>query len=411
MKNNYINLRLKSLKLKKYFLNPLKKDEFAKHNNTDTEDEFGDVNYYQNKKSRATINYYKTLLPQAEISRNILKNYHNQNPQLETEYDANKKVNVKKSLKFLEESDFLGDENQNRLKSRKTKKSKKLNDSDNDNNDLVIHKKKKSLLSSDISKEKNSNSSSIRDLSKQHMMDNYFLNSSNKNDNIIVQYSFIKFYWVYLNKSEFCLISIYNMKDNVASYIRIATFLFVIAFLFTFNCLLLTSNQIHERHIYTKENGSLNEFTYIFKKEIGIVFLLVIIYLIIKMLFIKFIYGKLFKISYSAKEDLSPYGMESEKDEDKILKRKEYLRKYRRKSLIYIGIILALMILIGYISICYFGIFKNSKVGMVVRFAISFVFSIILCSILCLIIVIIYHFARKGNKCLKKTYRICDLIY
>ena len=129
------------------------------------------------------------------------------------------------------------------------------------------------------------------------------------------------------------------------------------------------------------------------------------------MLFIKFIYGKLFKISYSAKEDLSPYGMESEKDEDKILKRKEYLRKYRRKSLIYIGIILALMILIGYISICYFGIFKNSKVGMVVRFAISFVFSIILCAILCLIIVIIYHFARKGNKCLKKTYRICDLIY
>ena len=124
----------------------------------------------------------------------------------------------------------------------------------------------------------------VRDLSKQHMMDNYFLNSSNKNDNIIVQYSFIKFYWVYLNKSEFCLISIYNMKDNVASYIRIATFLFVIAFLFTFNCLLLTSNQIHERHIYTKENGSLNEFTYIFKKEIGIVFLLVIIYLIIKII-------------------------------------------------------------------------------------------------------------------------------
>ena len=45
------------------------------------------------------------------------------------------------------------------------------------------------------------------------------------------------------------------MRDNVASYIRIATFLFVIALLFTINCLLLTSNQIHKRHIYAKENG------------------------------------------------------------------------------------------------------------------------------------------------------------
>jgi hypothetical protein len=121
MKNNYINLRLKSLKLKKYFLNPLKKDEFAKHNNTDTEDEFGDINYYQNKKSRASINYYKTLLPKAEISRNILKNYYYKNPQLETEYDANKKVNMKKSLKFSEDSNFLGDGNANRLKGRKMK--------------------------------------------------------------------------------------------------------------------------------------------------------------------------------------------------------------------------------------------------------------------------------------------------
>ena len=410
MKNNYINLRLKSLKLKKYFLNPLGKDEFLKHNNTDTEDEFGDINYYQNKKSRASINYYKTLLPKAEISRNILKNYYYKNPQLETEYDANKKVNMKKSLKFSEDSNFLGDGNANRLKGRKMKNSKKLNDSDTDNNDLFIHKKKKSLLSSDNEKKSN-NSSSIRDLNKQRMMDNYFLNSSNKNDNIIVQYSFCKFYWVYLNKSEFCLISIYNMRDNVASYIRIATFLFVIALLFTINCLLLTSNQIHKRHIYAKENGSLNEFTYIFKKEIGTVFLLVLIYIIIKILFIKLIYGKLFKITYSAKEDLSPYGIESEKDEDKSLKRREYLKKYRKKSLIYIVIILVLMILIGYISICYFGIFKNSKVGLAIRFVISFIFSIIICAILCLIIVLIYHCSRKKGKISRKIYRICDIIY
>ena len=132
------------------------------------------------------------------------------------------------------------------------------------------------------------------------------------------------------------------------------------------------------------------------------------------MLFIKLIYGKLFRISQSAKEDLSPFGgLDSEKEDDKeekIMKRKEYLKKYRIRSLIYIGIVFILMIVIGYISICYFGIFKNSKVGMVVRFLIAFVFSIILCAILCLIVVIIYHCARK-NRCCKTTYKICKIIY
>ena len=62
---------------------------------------------------------------------------------------------MKKSLKFSEDSNFLGDGNANRLKGRKMKNSKKLNDSDTDNNDLFIHKKKKSLLSSDNEKKSN----------------------------------------------------------------------------------------------------------------------------------------------------------------------------------------------------------------------------------------------------------------
>ena len=408
MKNNYINLRLRNLKLKKYFLVPLGNDEYKKHNSTDTE---GDVNnsFQMKKRRRTTFKYFKTIIPNAELTQNILKNYKG-NPQMETEYDENKKINLKKTIKFQEESDFQGDEDYNdNLKLKSNKKKSIINDS---NNDLFIHKKKKSLVSS--SNEKKSDISSMRSLDKTNSLDKYFLNSSNANSNIKVHYSFIKFYWIYLNKREFCLVSIYNMQDNVASFIRIATFLFVIALLFTINCLLLTSKQIHNRHEYIKNHGSPNEFTYIFKNEIGTVFLLVLIYLIVKMLFIKFIYGKLFRISHAAKEDLSPFGgIDSEKEEDKedkIIKRKEYLKKYRIKSLIYIGIIFLLMILVGYISICYFGIFKNSKVGMVIRFLIAFVFSIIFCAILCLIVVIIYHCGRK-HRCCKTTYKICKIIY
>ena len=52
--------------------------------------------------------------------------------------------------------------------------------------------------------------------------------------------------------------------------------------------------------------------------------------------------------------------MDSEKD-DKNIKRKAYLKIYQKKALIYIVILLVLMIILGYISICYFGIFKNTK--------------------------------------------------
>ena len=74
--------------------------------------------------------------------------------------------------------------------------------------------------------------------------------------------------------------------------------------------------------------------------------------------------------------------------------------------------IFILMILLGYISICYFGIFINTKGGMVLRFVISFFFSIIFCIILCLIIVIIYHFGRKyDSRFLKYAFRILKIIY
>ena len=433
MKNNYVNLRVNKLDLKKNFLIPITKEDIPKYVDTDKEENVEDFNFY--RKKRYTINYFQNLLPKADISEDMMeKNKENPNKS-EDELD-NKKYFLKKPIKFIEDSNFLGDDqifpyedNHNKtilLKNKKKKSiknSQKLNINEEQNNILVIHKKKKSLVSSNISDEKKSNSSSLRSLnkkddlkdSKNSLLDNYFLNSSSRNINIKIKYSFFKFYWIYLNKKEFCLASIYNLDDNIAIFIRISTFLFVISLIFTINTLFLTTNQIHERYIYTKKNGSKNEFTYIFKKEIAPCLICTAICIIIKMLFIKFIYNKLFRISHSAKEDLSPFGViNSEKDtnEEKNHKRELYLKKYRNRSLIYISIIFVIILALGYISICYFGIFKNTKAGMIVRFFISFVFSIILCAILCLIIVIIYHLGRKfNNKCLKTTYRWLNIIY
>ena len=425
MQNNYINLRMKNLKLKKYFLAPIEKEYAVKHNNTDTEDNADEFDSYKYLQKRKTMfNYYQTLLPKAEVSmKNLRKHYKGKECMSEYDINNNKKINKKQSIKIFEEKNFFGDEqifqddedkNITIKKKRKTKiKNKNTNDleENEDKDNIFIHKKKKSILSSNNSNDKKSDSSSIRSLKKLNSLDKYFLNSSNNNITANFKYNFCSFYWIYLNKREFCLVSLYNLQDNIVSFIRISTFIFVISLLFTINCLFLTANQIHERYIYIKQKGSKNEFTYIFQNEIGLVFFITLIYIIIKILFIKLIYGKLFRISYTAKEDLSPFGLDSEKD-DKNIKRKAYLKIYQKKALIYIVILLVLMIILGYISICYFGIFKNTKASIIIRFFIAFIFSIIICAILCLIIVTIYHFGRKKkNKCMKIAYKIFAFIY
>ena len=399
MKNNYINLRLTNLKLKKYFLSPMENDELVKHNNTDNEDNLDDLNYvkYKSKKS-AMFDYYQSLLPKADISKSFLKNHYkrarfNSDENINNN-DNTKNLVLKNSIKFFEDSDFLGDEQINNNSLRKKGKTKlKLKNSD----DLIY--------SSGVS-----NSSG-----------NFFLNSQFDNK---IKYNFLKFYWLYLNKREFYLVTVYNLNENLTSFIRLTTFIFVISLQFTFNCLLLTAGQIHERHLYKKEHGSLNEFTYVFQKESGIIFADVFIFLIIKMLFIKFIYERLFRISQKAKEDLSPFvPEESEKDENeenvekkevsiKTKKRNAFIKKYNKKSLIYIGSIFAAMILLFYISVCYIGTFKNTKGGVVLRFIIAVFFSVIFCAILCLIVVTIYHYLRKTeNKYLKMAYNICRIVY
>ena len=449
MKNNYINLKLTNLKLKKYFLSPMEDDARIKHNNTDDENNLDDINYdkYKTKKS-AIFNYYQTLLPNADITKNFLKNHYkrerfNSDENIIDDNDNNynkKNYKLRNSIRFFEDSDFLVDEKINNKDN--IKNSKELIDNENmdGNNNIFINKKKKSAFGSSSSGKNSENSSSVVNIDK------YFLNSSEINQNKKFNYTFLKFYWLYLNKREFCLTSLYNLQENVSSFIRITTFIFVISLQFSLNCLFLTSNQIHERHIYIKEHESINEFIYIFNQESGIIFANAFIYLIIKMLFIKFIYEKLYRISSAAKEDLSPFGTgkseneeyekeekevkeekeeneeyekeekeekgEKEENSTKTRKRNAYIKKYNNKSLIYIGIIFALMIILAYISICYIGIFKNTKGGLVLRFIISFIFSIIFCAIFCLIIVTIYHFLRKTeNRFLKITYNIFKIIY
>ena len=101
-----------------------------------------------------------------------------------------------------------------------------------------------------------------------------------------------------------------------------------------------------------------------------------------------------------------------EEIEEQNKKINEFIKKYRKKSLIYIGIITGLMILFGYISVCYIWTFSKARVGIILRFIFSFILSIIICAFLCFIISIILFFGKKySKKYLITCYNYMKIIY
>ena len=205
----------------------------------------------------------------------------------------------------------------------------------------------------------------------------------------------INIYWDYFIKREIILSSFYNKYDNIAYFIRISTFLFVISFIFMVNSLLLTSSDIHKRYIYAKDNKKINEIKYIFKYEFSKIFGCTIISLMFKMLSIKFFYGSyFFKILNETKKDIAPFtekNLNNKEYNELNEKRKKYIKKYLTKSIIFVSIQFVFIFIFGFISICYIGTFPNTFGGIIGRFFISFIFSIIICALICLISILLYQ--------------------
>ena len=120
------------------------------------------------------------------------------------------------------------------------------------------------------------------------------------------------------------------------------------------------------------------------------------------MIIIKVVYSYIFfRIRMNTKIDFSNANEENEI----MVKKRDFFKKYKNKSLIYIAIVAALLILLGYISVCYVGTFPNTKGGIILGFFISLVLSFIFCCVLCFIIVIFYQI---GKSC---EFQLCTCIY
>jgi hypothetical protein len=258
-----------------------------------------------------------------------------------------------------------------------------------------------------VNKNKINNSQNNNDNINKNLYNNKNLISSlsyyeDNNEKYKTFKGFCKNYWNYLIKREIFFATFFNKNNNLAIYIRIPTFFLVISFIFTINCLLLTRISIHKRYLFAKENNGIKEFNYVLDHEFLKCFLVALISIIFKMIIIKVVYSYVFfRVRINTKIDFS-----NENEENEIMaKKREFFNKYKIKSLIYIVIVTGLLILLGYISACYIGIFPNTKGGIILGFFISLVLSFIFCCLICFIIVIFY---QMGNIC---GFQLCNYIY
>ena len=133
------------------------------------------------------------------------------------------------------------------------------------------------------------------------------------------------------------------------------------------------------------------------------------------MIIIKLILYKVFKIEKKSKKMMrasSEKGLNQDELEQLQLKRQKFLKDYNRNLIIYFICVMLLNIFIGYICICYGGVFSNSIGAFLYGLLFSLIMSFIFCAIICFLIVCVYKMGKcLGSNCIIGTYVILSTIY
>ena len=385
------------------------------------------VNILNNNNNKNSINNNNKFNKEKDINNNEDDNYqknlkeinNKRNDSLENSYISEKiekiddgNVNLKKNNLYKNKNKKNHIENISNENSSNRNLKNSLNASINSNNKLLSSKNSKQI-DDDINdkniknhielKDQNiynkkailSSSESITETSSLYMPNNPKSN-------------FCYFYCDYFTQREIFLITFYHKHDNVSLFIRLPTFFISMGFIFTINCLFLTESETHRRYEYYNEHGKMNEIKYAFKYNIGICFVIGVINNVFKMICIKLVYFLIFKIKKEIKDEFSPFverNLSNTEMKELDKKKKNYVNKYKKRSIGFMIIIFILLIIFAYICICYIGTFSKSIYGILINFIISLIFSFIICAFLCCIISTFY---RGG--CIK-IFNVLKIIY
>jgi hypothetical protein len=310
--------------------------------------------------------------------------------ELSSEINSNRKM-----LDFAEEGNNAGDmgipissiEKYKKKESNENEISGTSNDKDNKDNKSDIQMFNQKILASSISA---------------------FIETT-ENKPILIEENFFLFYWRYLLRRELCLVSFIDKKKTIPYFVRWSCFAFCLIFIFLLNCFFFFESNVHKRYLNALQ-GKKNSIGFYFKNEFINSFFVSLLSIIFKIIIIKLVLFKIFKINKEAKKLMRS---SSEKDlsqnelEELNNKRNKYLFEYKLKLIIYFVSMILLSILFIYFCICYGGVFHNSISAFFLGFLFSFIFSFILCALLCFIIVGAYWLGKKyKNKCILSIYHI-----
>ena len=334
------------------------------------------------------------------------KNSSNNNLSIESDFNALIKTSTVQPLK-------LRDKNHNHYHKKENNKeaSKEI-----DSNRLILNYKKEDEIYRDRNQpylqENNIRQYKSNNMELLKSSTSSFLEEK-KTDNLINE-NFMLFFWKYFTKRELGYVCIAGTKRSVPYFVRFSCLAFCISFIFLLNCFLFLESAVHKRFL-NASTGKKNRLGYYFKEEFGMTCCAALLGNIFKMIIIKLLLYKLFKIGKEQKK-LMRSSEEKGLNQDELFqlqsKRLKYLNDYNRNLNIYFICLLALNVFISYICICYGGVFQNSIGAFIYGFIFSLIMSYLFCAVICFIIVFIYKLGKRfDNKCIVSTYIIFSTLY
>ena len=333
-------------------------------------------------------------------NKNMNKNNYNNSDNLNIK--DNNKDNISDNINDNNNKDISKEKDSNRILVNFQEEGE-LNGDNNPQNFEEDQFNKRRSKNLEILNEKNMVSSSVSE----------FLEKKNKDSNLINE-NFLLFFWRYFIKRELGYVCIEGTKKSIPYFVRYSCFAFSISFIFLLNCFLFLESHVHKRYINAL-SGKRNRLGYYFKKEFGTTCGVALLSNLYKILIVKLLLYKLFKIGKKVKIMMKP-SSEKGLNQDELLllkvKRQKFLNDYNRNLMIYFIVLMGLTVIISYICICYGGVFPNSIGAFIWGFFYCLIMCYIFCAILCFIIVCVYKLGKYlNNKCVISAYIVLSTLY
>ena len=349
------------------------------------------------------------------------------NSSAESDHNALKKPKAAKPLQLIEDKESKKDENYNMNINKKKKKNKEDIIKVMDSKRVMIDFQEEGGMYGDegvqnIEEDEDEDEKKIKDNRTRNLEllnGKIYLCSMTENveiDNkeLLVEENFKLYFWKYFMKRELWITCIKDKKDSIPYLVRYSCLLFSFSFIFLLNCFLFLESDVHKRYLNAL-SGKKNGLGYYFKHEFGTTICVSLLANLFKILIIKLVLIKLFKIGESAKKIMrssAEKGLTKNELDQLQLKRQNYLIIYKKNLLIYFACMMGLNCFIAYICICYGGVFHNSIGAFFYGLLFSLIFSFIFCAVICLGIVALYRLGKYlKSKCVVSAYIVLSTLY